>query len=216
MEGKIMKKIIALLAAMLMLVSLAACSSSSTTQTNTNQTAQTAQTDETPQGGKTLVVYFSATNNTENVAGYIAEITGADTFEIEPATPYSADDLNWRDDDSRVVYEHENETAQDVELVSTTVENWDDYDTVFIGYPIWWGNAAWVVNGFVTANDFSGKTVIPFCTSSSSDIGESDSLLAEMAGTGNWQAGERFSANADQAAVQAWLDTLTDILPTAE
>lgn len=104
--------------------------------------------------------------------------------------------------------EHENEDQRDVELVSTTVENWDSYDTVFIGYPIWWGIAAWPVDGFVEANDFTGKTVIPFCTSSSSGLGESGELLAEMAGTGDWQEGMRFRSSVDEADVQEWVESL--------
>lgn len=160
------------------------------------------------ESGKTLVVYYSATGTTENVANYIAAATGADLFELEPVNPYSPDDLNWTDDNSRVVYEHDNPDARAVELVSATVDNWDFYDTIFIGYPIWWHIAAWPVDGFVTANDFTGKTVIPFCTSSSSDLGESGELLAEAAGTGNWLTGERFSSGASAESVQAWVDGL--------
>ena len=96
----------------------------------------------------------------------------------------------------------------DVELVTTEVENWDSYDMVFIGYPIWWGIAAWPVNSFVQNNDFTGKTVIPFCTSSSSDLGESGQLLAEMAGTGDWQEGQRFRSGVDDADVQDWVNSL--------
>ena len=129
-----------------------------------------------------LVVYFSATGNTEEVAGYIAEAAGGDLFELTPADPYTSEDLNWTDENSRVVYEYENPEARDVALAADTVENWDDYDVVFLGYPIWWGIAAWPVNGFVEANDFTGKTVIPFCTSSSSGVGESGQLLAGLAG----------------------------------
>lgn len=165
-----------------------------------------AETDS--EGGKTLVVYYSATGNTENVANMIAEITGADVFELEPAEPYSDADLDWTDDSSRVVSEYENEDLRDIELVANTVDNWDSYDTVFIGYPIWWGIAAWPVDGFVEANDFTGKTVIPFCTSASSGLGESGQLLAEMAGTGDWQEGMRFRSGASQDDVQAWIDEL--------
>ena len=104
--------------------------------------------------------------------------------------------------------EHENESERDVELVSTTVDNWESYDTVFIGYPIWWHIAAWPVDGFVEANDFTGKTVIPFCTSSSSDLGDSGKLLAEAAGTGNWLEGERFSSSASEETVRAWVEGL--------
>lgn len=160
------------------------------------------------EGGKTLVVYYSATGHTEEVAGYIAAATDADTFVLEPAEPYSSEDLDWTDKNSRVVYEHDNPEARTVELVATTVDDWDSYDTVFIGYPIWWHIAAWPVDGFVTANDFTGKTVIPFCTSSSSDLGESGELLAEAAGTGDWLEGERFSSSASEETVQAWVEGL--------
>ena len=158
--------------------------------------------------GNVLVVYYSATGNTEGVANYIAEATGGDLFEITPAQPYTDDDLNWSDSDSRVTREHEDESLRDVELTTTEVENWDSYDTVFIGYPIWWGIAAWPVDGFVEANDFTGKTVIPFCTSSSSGLGESGELLAELAGTGDWQEGQRFRSSASQEDVNEWVDSL--------
>ena len=97
--------------------------------------------------GKTLVVYFSATGNTESAANYIAQATGGDLFELEPAEPYTDEDLNYNNDNSRVSREHEDESLRNVELVADTVENWDDYDTVFIGYPIWWGIAAWPAIG---------------------------------------------------------------------
>ncbi len=155
-----------------------------------------------------LVVYFSATGNTEEVAGHIADALEADTFEIIPAEPYTSDDLNWNDPDSRVVYEYENPDARGVALASDTVENWEDYDTVFIGYPIWWGVAAWPVSSFVEANDFTGKTVIPFCTSSSSDLGESGTLLAQAAGTGDWLPGQRFSGGASADEVAEWVNGL--------
>ena len=155
-----------------------------------------------------LVVYYSATGNTEAVANTIAEATGGDLFELEPADPYTDEDLDWTNDDSRVSTEYANEDQRDVELVAATVDNWDSYDTVFIGYPIWWGIAAWPVDTFVEANDFTGKTVIPFCTSSTSDIGESGQLLADLAGTGDWQAGMRFRSGVDAVDVQAWVEEL--------
>ena len=126
-------------------------------------------------------------------------------LELEPVEPYSSEDLNWRDDDSRVAREHEDESLRDVELTVSTLENWDEYGTVYIGYPIWWGIAAWPVNAFVEANDFTGKTVIPFCTSSSSGLGDSGELLAELAGTGDWQEGVRFSSRVTEEDVQTWL-----------
>ena len=158
--------------------------------------------------GNVLVVYYSATGNTEAVANTIADVTGGDLFEVEPAEPYTDEDLNWSDENSRVSREHEDESLRDVELVSTQVDQWDSYDTVFIGYPIWWGIAAWPLDTFVENNDFTGKTVIPFCTSSSSDIGESGQLLADLAGTGDWQKGMRFRSSADEADIQAWVDGL--------
>lgn len=162
----------------------------------------------TDEAGKTLVVYYSATGNTENVANYIATATDGDLFELEPAEPYSDADLNWTDDNSRVVREHDNPDERDIALVKSTVENWDEYDTIFIGYPIWWGIAAWPVDGFIKANDFTGKTVIPFATSSSSGLGESGELLAEMAGTGDWQEGQRFRSGASESDVAAWVESL--------
>ncbi len=159
-------------------------------------------------GGKTLVVYFSATGNTEEAANYIAAATGADLFELVPVEPYSSDDLDWTDDSSRVVYEHDNADERVVELAESTVSDWESYDTVFIGYPIWWGIAAWPVDSFIAANDFTGKTVIPFCTSSSSGLGESGELLAEAAGTGNWLEGVRFSSGVSEEDVQTWVNGL--------
>lgn len=169
---------------------------------------QTAAQNPTDEAGKTLVVYYSATGNTENVANYIAAATNGDLFKLEPAEPYSDADLNWTDDNSRVVREHDNPDERDVALVKSTVENWDEYDTVFIGYPIWWGIAAWPVDGFIEANDFTGKTVIPFATSSSSGLGESGELLAEMAGTGDWQEGQRFRSGVSESDVTAWVESL--------
>lgn len=176
--------------------------------TEASETGTESGTDSASAEGRTLVVYYSATGNTEAVANYIAQATGGDLFELEPVDPYTDEDLNWTDENSLVVYEHDNEDARDVELVADTVDNWDEYDTVFIGYPIWWGIAAWPVDTFVEANDFTGKTVIPFCTSSSSDLGESGQLLAEMAGTGDWQEGMRFRSSASEADVQEWLNGL--------
>lgn len=206
-----MKKIISLFMALAMVLSLAACStnqspSESTPEEQPDSSAEAQQP--TDEAGKTLVVYYSATGNTENVANYIAAATNGDLFELEPAEPYSDADLNWTDDNSRVVREHDDESLRDIELVADTVENWDSYDTVFIGYPIWWGIAAWPADGFIEANDFTGKTVIPFCTSSSSGLGESGELLAEMAGTGDWQEGRRFRSGVSESDVAAWVESL--------
>ena len=170
--------------------------------------SESSDTEPEAKGGKTLVVYYSASGNTKTVAGYIADTTNGELFELVPVEPYSNADLDWTDKNSRVTYEHDNPDARDVELVETTVSDWDSYDTIFIGYPIWWGIAAWPVDGFIKANDFTGKTVIPFCTSSSSDLGESGELLAEEAGTGNWLEGERFSSRPAVETVQDWIESL--------
>ncbi|MCD8181471.1 MAG: hypothetical protein LUF26_08345 [Firmicutes bacterium] len=159
-------------------------------------------------GGKVLIVYYSATGTTEKVANIIADALGGDLFEIVPVEPYTDDDLDWTDDNSRVTLEHDNELLRDVELVSAEVENWDEYDTVFIGYPIWWGIAAWPVNNFVKVNDFTGKTVIPFCTSSSSGIGESGDLLEEMTNTGTWLEGERLRSSVSDDDILDWIEEL--------
>ena len=224
-----MKKMTALFLSLLMIFTLTACGSQSSgnesadTQsvsenTETSAEASTEATTEASEevsaevsettGGKTLVVYYSATGNTEEAASYIAAAAGADLFELIPVEPYSDNDLDWTDDNSRVVYEHDNPDARVVELVESTVPDWESYDTVFIGYPIWWGIAAWPVDGFIAANDFTGKTVIPFCTSSSSELGESGELLEEAAGTGNWLEGMRFSSGVSEEEAQSWVESL--------
>ena len=175
---------------------------------SSSEVSSEASAEDTNSGSSVLVVYYSATGNTAQAAQYIADATGGDLFELEPVEPYTDDDLNWTDDNSRVSQEHADESLRDVELVADTVDNWDQYDTVFIGYPIWCGIAAWPVDGFVEANDFSGKTVIPFCTSSSSGLGESGQLLADMAGTGEWQEGQRFSSGVSQEDVESWIAEL--------
>ena len=223
-----MKKLTALLLSVVLVLSLAACgsankSASSTTQPETSapteqpatepsessSTAPAESEPETqPETGKTLVVYYSASGNTERVAKDIAEAAGADLFEIVPTEVYTSDDLDWTNPDSRVSREHDDESLRDVPLTTTEVPDWDSYDTVFIGYPIWWGIAAWPVDTFVKNNDFTGKTVIPFATSSSSGMGQSGTLLSEMAGTGDWQDGQRFSSGASQSDVADWVSGL--------
>ena len=218
------EKLLTLSLAAVMALSLAACGGNDSSDQSANQTqeeaappADTAENAAAPESSgngaaaadsNVLVVYYSASGNTETAANYIAQATGGDIFEITPAEPYTSDDLNWTDENSRVSREHEDESLRDVELTTTEVENWDSYDTVFIGYPIWWGIAAWPVDGFVEANDFSGKTVIPFCTSSSSGLGQSGELLAQLAGTGDWQEGQRFRSSASQEDINEWVDSL--------
>lgn len=158
--------------------------------------------------GNVLVAYFSASGNTERVAQQIASDLDADTFVITPAEPYTSEDLNWNQEGSRVNIEHENESARDIELTQVTPDGWDGYDTVFIGYPIWWGIAAWPVDGFVSGNNFDGKTVITFCTSTSSSLGQSADLLEQMANGGTWLEGMRFSGSASAADVSEWVNSL--------
>ena len=218
-----MKKLTALLLSVVLVLSLAACGSankpaSSTTQPETSAPTEQPESSSTapaesepetqPETGKTLVVYYSASGNTEQVAKDIAEAAGADLFEIVPTEVYTSDDLDWTNPDSRVSREHDDESLRDVPLTTTEVPDWDSYDTVFIGYPIWWGIAAWPVDTFVKNNDFTGKTVIPFATSSSSGMGQSGSLLADMAGTGEWQEGQRFSSGVSSDDVQSWVNGL--------
>ena len=223
-----MKKLTALLLSVVLVLSLAACGSankpaSSTTQPETSAPTEQPATEPSessstvpaesepetqPETGKTLVVYYSASGNTERVAKDIAEAAGADLFEIDPTEVYTSEDLNWTNSDSRVSREHDDESLRDVPLTTTEVPDWDSYDSVFIGYPIWWGIAAWPVDTFVKNNDFTGKTVIPFATSSSSGMGQSGSLLADMAGTGEWQEGQRFSSGVSGDDVQSWVNGL--------
>ncbi|MBS5547437.1 MAG: flavodoxin [Lachnospiraceae bacterium] len=214
------RKLACMMAAVLAAGMLAGCSSGSSSAETTAAAAET--TDEAAE--TTTAESEAASEETEAESGSEESVSGAeetsaeesasqeaaggDLFELEPAEPYTDEDLDWTNDNSRVTVEHDNPDQRDVELVSDTVDNWEDYDTVLIGYPIWWGIAAWPVDTFVEANDFTGKTVIPFCTSSSSNLGESGQLLAEMAGTGDWQEGMRFRSGVDEADVVDWVESL--------
>lgn len=191
--------------------SVAATESATAETVATQETAAETQTGDTTaesESGKILVVYYSASGTTKRVATAIADATGADLYEITPVEPYTSDDLNWTNSSSRVSREHDDESLRDIALTEITPTDWDSYDTVLIGYPIWWGIAAWPVDNFVKGNDFTGKTVIPFCTSSSSGLGDSGNLLEEMAGTGDWQEGHRFSSGASDADAADWVASL--------
>ena len=209
-----LKKWSCLLLALLMLSALAACGKKQ--QPDSDASQNEVQDTDTPQDStpteeqtKVLVVYFSATGTTQGVAQTIADTVGADLFEVVPSDPYTSDDLTWTNNDSRVSREHNDEGLRAVALESTDVDGWDDYDTVFIGYPIWWGIAAWPMSSFVAVNDFTGKTVIPFCTSVSSGIGQSGELLAELAGTGSWLDGYRFSSSTTANDIAALAESLS-------
>lgn len=179
---------------MVMGLSFAGCSS--------DTSEDTANTD-APKS--VLVAYYSATGHTQAVAEKIAAHLDADLFELVPAEPYSQDDLNYNDEQSRVVKEHEDPALQEVALATTTPENFDQYETVFIGYPLWWGQAAWPVDSFATDNDFTGKTVVPFCTSASSPLGSSAQNLHALNQTGTWLDGMRFSSSATQDDIDEWI-----------
>lgn len=194
-----MKKILAFMLAAVMMMSLAACSG------NNSGSSEPVSNSVSEFNGKAIVVYYSASGNTGRVAEIVASELKADTFEIVPVEAYSDDDLNWRDRSSRVNKEHDDASLQDIELVSTEVSNWNEYDVVLFGYPIWWREASWVVNNFIKNNDFSGKTVIPFCTSTSSGLGSSGTNLEKMAGTGNWLEGKRFTENAAEDTIREWV-----------
>lgn len=206
-----MKRLLSLLLSVTMTaVLLAGCGA--TTDTSVTKTKQSSKTTSVRSGkddkSKVLVVYYSATGSTKAVAETIAKTTGGDLFELVPTKPYSDDDLDWTDKNSRVSKENKDTSLRDVELEYNSVDDFDSYDTVFIGYPIWWGIAAWPVNSFVQLNDFKGKTVIPFCTSTSSGIGDSGKLLEEQAGSGKWQEGKRFSSGASSDEVEQWVKDL--------
>ena len=202
---------------LLLLMTAAGCSTAAPTPapTMTPQAATTPQPESTPatpapqeETSSVLVVYFSATGNTERAAEMIAEQTGGQLMALEPAEPYSEEDLDYNDENSRVSMEYADPSRRTVELVQTTPEGWDDVTTVLIGYPIWWGEAAWPVTSFVEANDFSGKTVIPFCTSASSGLGDSAQQLADSANGGTWREGRRFSSSVSEEELRSWLDEL--------
>ena len=165
----------------------------------------TRPTPPEPAGSKTLVAYFSATNNTEGVANHIKDITGADIYEIVPQIPYTDADLNYGNSSSRANREQNDPTARPA--ISGMVENMEQYDTIFLGYPIWWGNAPKIIFTFLESYDFSGKTIIPFCTSGSSPIGSTTAMQNVTPGAA-WLAGHRFAGGASEDSVKEWVDGL--------
>ena len=211
-------KTLAFFLAMILLFSLAACggqtnskktqaaateAKSADAQQNETKAAKAADATDTVSGGKTLVVFFSATGTTKGVAQMIANATGADTYEILAAQPYTEADLNWNDKTSRTTTE-QNDKSVRPEIGSEKI-SLDGYTTIYVGYPIWWGEEPRIMDTFAESYDFSGKTMIPFCTSGGSGIGSSGKNLAERAGTGNWIEGDRLSADTD---IAAWIKGL--------
>ena len=157
-------------------------------------------------GKKILVAYFSCTGNTGKIAGYIADELDADVWQITPETPYTADDLNYGDSSSRTTLEQNDASARPG--INGTVGNMADYDVIFLGYPIWHGQAPKILYTFVESYDLSGKTIIPFCTSGSSGIGSSATNLSSGVTGAIWLSGNRFSGSASRDTVVSWLQGL--------
>ncbi len=228
-----MKKITVILFSFLMIIFLAACSENTepketrtanietivensseenTSQRNTTDIStavesntQEQQSDVNINESKILVAYFSATGTTKTLAEYIANGLNADIYEIVPKEPYTDADLNYSDDKSRSTIEMNDSAARP--KISGSVENMGQYDIVFVGYPIWWGEAPRIVNTFVESYDFSGKTIIPFCTSGSSGIGSSASNLQKLS-DGEWISGQRFSGGISRNEIIEWINSL--------
>ena len=210
-----MKKIISL-CSLGFLFALASCSSKGESSSNNaeNSSSSSCQnsSNTTTSSSKTLVVYFSATNNTENVATNIANYIEAPIHKLEPKNPYTSQDLNYTNSNSRVVQEYEitqSGNRVNVELNTTSFEEFDNATYIFLGAPVWWQQLSWVIENFVKENDFSNKTIIPFGTSSSSSFN-----LNNLTGLTNddtnvtWLSPHRFSSNASLSSVTNWIDSL--------
>lgn len=216
-----MKKIIAFLISLGMLASFSACGNS---QSQTEQTSaadietvptetETAETEKEEtalapevQESKVLVAYFSANNTTEGVAERIANGLNADIYEIVPETPYTDADLNYNDSKSRSTIEMNDTNSRPA--ISGSVENMGQYDIVFIGYPIWWGEAPRIVSTFMESYDFSGKTIVPFCTLGGSGIGSSAKNLEQLTSGAEWLSGKRLNGDDSQDTVMKWVNGL--------
>ena len=214
-----MKKIIALTTALVLIIMFAGCNannSASQTDAETKAAASTSaskasdkttsKSKDTDNSDKTLVAYFSATGTTEKIAKLIADCENADIYQITAAKPYTSEDLDYNNSDSRTTKEQNDDTVRP-EIGSKKL-NLDGYDTIYIGFPIWWGEEPRIMDTFVESNDFNGKTVIPFCTSGSSPIDTAEKNLKSNANGGDWKDGRRFSAETDKDEIQKWLKTL--------
>ena len=176
-------------------------------QAQTEEPSPEPAPEPTPEAGTdVLVAYFSATGNTENIAEHLVSILDADLYEIVPQVPYTSEDLNYSNDDCRANQEQNDPTARPA--ISGSVENMEDYEVIFLGYPIWWGDAPKIISTFLETYDFDGKTIVPFCTSGSSPIGGSVSDLEALTDGATWLEGQRFSGSASQETVSQWVDSL--------
>lgn len=165
-------------------------------------------TDDATNEVKVLVAYFSATNTTEGVAKDLADGLGADIYEIIPETPYTNTDLNYNDNNSRSTIEMNNPNARPAISSSNLLENMEQYNVIFLGYPIWWGEVPKIINTFIETYDFSGKTIVPFCTSGSSGIGNSAKNLSTATNGITWLDGRRFSNSATSDELIEWANSL--------
>ena len=210
-----MKKLFSLLLAAAMLLTLAACGTANTGGTvdepknNTAaDTADPAPDDTTPEstGGKVLVAYFSATGHTRTIAEHLQTALDADLYEIVPQEPYTDADLDYNTDGCRANQEQNDDSARPA--ISGGVEDMAGYDVVFIGYPIWWGQAPKIVYTFLESYDFSGKTIVSFCTSGCSGMGGEDILKAACSKETKWLPGKRLSSRESAVSVQKWVESL--------
>ena len=154
--------------------------------------------------GKTLVAYFSASGVTAKLAAKLAKAIKADLYEIAPEVPYTRDDLNWMNKKSRSSVEMNDRSSRPA--IGTKIENMDQYDTVFVGFPIWWYREPSIIDTFIEAYDFTGKTVVPFATSGGSGLGDSHKNLQALAPGAKVINGERFSASVSEEKLKAWAD----------
>ena len=200
------KKILAIMMMALLAFGLTACGGSNSDSANEN-TEEQETTVQQPESD-ILVVYFSQTGHTKGVAEKIASITDADIYEIKAAQEYTEEDLDWNNTDSRTTHE-QNDPSVRPEIGSDPV-SLEGYSTIYIGYPIWWGEEPRIMDTFVESYNFDGITMIPFCTSGSSDIGSSGKNLSNNAGSGNWLDGKRFDGGASEDEIQAWIDELNE------
>lgn len=171
-----------------------------------NKSETVTETQKPESTNKVLVAYFSATNTTKGVAENIADILSADLYEIVPEQPYTEQDLNYSDSSTRATVEMNDEAARPA--ISGSVENMEQYDIIFVGYPIWWGQAPKIMCTFLENYDFSGKTIIPFCTSGSSGMGSSARNLQSLTNNAEWLSGQRFSGGASKDSISSWIDGL--------
>ena len=201
-----MRRIVTVIAMVMMLAVITACGKTAQQETTGAQETARNTSGAAPAHSEVLVAYFSATGTTNKVAEKIASITGGDLYEIVPAEPYTTEDLNYNDRSSRSTKEQNDKSARPAigsEDVSLT-----GYTTIYLGFPIWWGEEPRILDTFVEKYSFEGITVIPFCTSGSSGIGRSGPNMKALAGTGNWLDGKRFGANVSEADLKSWIDGL--------